>query len=73
MHSHLRAKHPSTDQQSMASFVTKQSNFDVRRAEQTTALISKMIALDMLPISFVEGEGFRSLMEFVEPDFTVPL
>lgn len=25
----------------------------------------------MLPISFVEGKGFRSLMEFVEPDFTV--
>ena len=77
MHSHLRAKHPaegpSTDQQSMASFVTKQSKFDVRRAEQTMALISKMIAKDMLPISFVEGEGFRSLIEFVEPEFTVPL
>ena len=26
----------------------------------------------MLPISFVEGEGFRSLMEFVEPKLTVP-
>ena len=77
MHSHLRAKHPkegpSTDQQSMASFVIKRSKFDVRRAEQTTVLISKMIAKDTLPIRFVEGEGFRSLIEFVEPQFTVPL
>ena len=31
-----------------------------------------MIAKDMLPISFVEGEGFPSLMAFVEPEFTVP-
>lgn len=25
----------------------------------------------MLPISFVEGEGFRNLMKFVEPEFAV--
>ena len=79
MHSHLRARHPaegadlglSTNQPSMASFVTKRSKLDAsRRAELTTSLISKMIAKDMLPISFVEGEGFRSSMAFVE--FTVP-
>lgn len=35
------------------------------------ALITKMIAKDMLPISSVEGEGFRNLMEFVDPEFTV--
>ena len=26
----------------------------------------------MLPLSFVEGEGFRALMEFVEPEYKVP-
>ena len=31
-----------------------------------------MIAKDMLPISFVEGEGFREFMAFVEPEYTVP-
>ncbi len=36
------------------------------------ANITEMIAKDMLLISFVEGEGFRTLMEFEEPEFTVP-
>ena len=76
MHSHLRAKHPAGpstgQQQSVASFMIRSTKSDARRAEQTTALITKMIAKDMLPINFVEGEGLRSLMEFVEPEFTVP-
>uniref|UniRef100_H2ZY22 HAT C-terminal dimerisation domain-containing protein n=1 Tax=Latimeria chalumnae TaxID=7897 RepID=H2ZY22_LATCH len=33
-----------------------------------TVLISK----DMLPISFVEGDGFKELMEYIEPEYTVP-
>ena len=56
----------------MTGFVSKRSEFDSRRQEQTTLLITKMIAKDMLPISFVEGEGFRKLMDFVEPEFSVP-
>ncbi len=62
----------SSGQQTVASFVTRRSKIDSRREEQTTSLISKMIAKDMLPISFVEGEGFWSLMAFVEPEFSVP-
>ncbi|KAJ4924410.1 hypothetical protein JOQ06_000650 [Pogonophryne albipinna] len=31
-----------------------------------------MITKDMLPLSFVEGEGFRELMNFVEPEYRVP-
>lgn len=42
-HSHLRAKHPA-EEQSMADFVTRQSKFDVRSAEQTATLILKTIA-----------------------------
>lgn len=56
----------------MASFVTRRSKFDDRRTEQTMALIAKMIAKDLLPISVVEGHGFRSLMGFLQPGYTVP-
>nr|XP_014354555.1 PREDICTED: zinc finger BED domain-containing protein 1-like [Latimeria chalumnae] len=31
-----------------------------------------MIAKDMLPISFVEGDGFKELMEYIELEYTVP-
>lgn len=45
---------------------------DARRSEQITMLITKIIAKDMLPVSFVEGEGFRELMKFIEPEYTIP-
>ena len=32
----------------------------------------KMIAGDILPISVVEAKGFRGLIAFLEPDYTVP-
>ncbi len=77
MHNNLRAKHPggpsTGQQQSVASFMVRTTKSDARRAEQTTALITEMIAKDMLPISFVGGEVFITLMEFVEPEFTVRL
>ncbi len=47
-------------QQSVASFMIRTTKSDARRAEQTTAHITEMIAKYMLPISFVEGEGFRT-------------
>uniref|UniRef100_A0A0E9RVE7 Uncharacterized protein n=1 Tax=Anguilla anguilla TaxID=7936 RepID=A0A0E9RVE7_ANGAN len=31
-----------------------------------------MMTGDMLPLSFVEGEGFRELMAFVEPEYKLP-
>ncbi len=37
-----------------------------------TQLIAEMTAEDLLPISFVEGEGFKRLMNYVEPHYTVP-
>ena len=50
----------------------RQRRCDDKRAGQTTALITRMIAQDMLPISFVEGKGFHELMGFAEPEYTVP-
>ena len=34
--------------------------------------LTEYIETDMLSISFVEGIGFRLLMQFVEPDYYVP-
>uniref|UniRef100_H3B7L0 HAT C-terminal dimerisation domain-containing protein n=1 Tax=Latimeria chalumnae TaxID=7897 RepID=H3B7L0_LATCH len=31
-----------------------------------------MIAKDMLPSSFVKGDGFKELMDYIEPEYTVP-
>ena len=31
-----------------------------------------MVVIDYIPLSIVEGEGFRNLMEIVAPDYTVP-
>ncbi|XP_073729765.1 E3 SUMO-protein ligase ZBED1-like [Misgurnus anguillicaudatus] len=31
-----------------------------------------MIAKDMLPISVVEGDGFRELINFIQPDYSIP-
>lgn len=47
----LKQGGPSTDQQSMATFVTRQSKFDDKQhVEQTVALITKVIAQEMLQI-----------------------
>lgn len=42
------------------------------RCEKITNLIARMITQDTLPISFVEGKGFRELMAYVEPAYVVP-
>ena len=31
-----------------------------------------MVALDMQPMSVVEDEGFKKLISFLEPDYTMP-
>lgn len=78
MHTHLKAKHPTeiaketSQQPSITNFTVRSRRCDDKRVEETTTLITKMVAKDMLPISFVEGEGFRALMAFAEPEYTVP-
>ena len=42
------------------------------KAKDITNLIAEMIATDCLPISFVDNEGFRNLMKFLEPGYDVP-
>ncbi len=79
MRYHLAHKHKKADdadattrsQTSIRDFTIRQK-CDTGRAEKMTQLIAEMTAEDLLPISFVEGEGFKRLMNYVEPHYTVP-
>uniref|UniRef100_A0A8C5GJC3 BED-type domain-containing protein n=1 Tax=Gouania willdenowi TaxID=441366 RepID=A0A8C5GJC3_GOUWI len=73
MLAHLEKKHPmpsSLKQSSMDAFRVRK--LDSSRAEKITGLMTSMVAKDVLPVSFVEGVGFRELMAFLEPDYQVP-
>ena len=48
------------------------TNITSARSEKLSDLIATMIAIDTLPISFVEGAGFRQLMAYAEPAYVVP-
>lgn len=79
MLNHLRLKHPSVscakerkNQTSMAVESSNSRKCSRQRAEKVTNLLCSMIITDMLPVSVVEGTGFRALMSFVEPEYCVP-
>lgn len=42
------------------------------RQELITQAVTQMISMDILPLSFVENEGFKFLMSVVEPAYKVP-
>ena len=42
------------------------------RHKELVNTVGRFISKDLLPVSAVEGVGFRSLMEITEPCFTVP-
>uniref|UniRef100_H3AQ33 BED-type domain-containing protein n=1 Tax=Latimeria chalumnae TaxID=7897 RepID=H3AQ33_LATCH len=83
MLNHLKLKHPSANlenntdcaygkkQANITTFTALSWRCDQSHAERTV-LIAKMIAKDMLPTSFVEGDSFKELMEYIEPVYTVP-
>ncbi len=48
------------------------TNITTARSERITGLVANMIAKDTLPLSFVEGTGFKELMAYVEPGYVVP-
>ena len=43
------------------------------KSERITQAIADMIVSDYVPLSIVEGEGFKNLMSIVAPDYTVPV
>ena len=62
---------PSPVQPSINSMLTRRS-CDAHRADTITQQICKFIEMDMLPLSIVEGEGFRQLINVLEPAYHIP-
>ena len=55
-----------------AIFTAAKRSCNPGRGEKITTLITSMITKEMLPLSFVDQKGFRDLMAFIEPEYTVP-
>ena len=75
---HLRAKHVDEAKKCFSEADAKQpqmSTFtDARRcsparATRITELIAEMVARDLHPLSVVEGDGFRQLLNYIKPNY----
>ena len=56
----------------MDSFVGVKRKCSFDRAAKVTKLVCEMVARDLRPVSIVEGNGFRQLINYLEPDYQVP-
>lgn len=56
---------------SIASFLVGKPNLSKARTLQIDRRIAAFIAQDGRPISIVDGEGFKSLINFLEPDYDI--
>lgn len=61
---HLRTKHPGT--------LSEGGQAEASVGGVTTVLICRMIERDLLPVSTVDGEGFRELLAHLTPGYSVP-
>ena len=50
-------------------FVPQKQKISISRSLKLDRMIAAFIAQDARPISIVEGEGFRRLIKFLEPDY----
>ena len=74
---HLQHSHHITEAAKNAAgaldaFVTKRPKMNATEKDKTLRAITKFIALDMRPISTVEGQGFKDLMRQLVPELVVP-
>jgi hypothetical protein len=72
-----RASQSSTSGASSSSSMTitgmfSKTNITTARSDRITGLVANMIAKDTLPLSFIEGTGFKELMAYVESGYVVP-
>ncbi|MBN3281491.1 ZBED4 protein, partial [Polyodon spathula] len=79
MLNHLRLRHPQsisegsvTARQAQITQFTRPRTCDPLKAERISEVIAEMIARDCLRIRTVEGDGFRQLLPFIEPNYKVP-
>ena len=80
---HLQSRHPeeykrcrSPESQKSSSKQTSLSGiFKTCTAQHAASIsdrIADFVAMDLRPLSVVEGQGFKRLLNFVEPNYTVP-
>lgn len=76
---HLNKVHPSLvgggascSQPIIKSALARTRSCDAQRAEKITQGICKFIEMDILPLSIVEGNGFRDLIHLLEPAYQIP-
>ncbi len=77
MRNHLSSKHPEQLEAASSSQRTLDSFFNTKKcsvehAKEITERIAMFVARDLRPISVVDGDGFKSLMKYVEPGYRVP-
>ncbi len=48
------------------------SKCSTARSKEMSSRIAEMVARDLHPISIVEGDGFKNLLSYIEPGYTVP-
>ena len=76
---HLIRIHPKDyklEQSSATSTSTSLDNFlkasVLSHSRHITELITDMVARDLLPAAIVKGEGFRALLNYIEPGYKIP-
>lgn len=84
LRNHLSSKHPNSagtsspncdgdkKQVFMTSFVQTPNKLTKSDSERMTRAIADMVVKDYVPLSIVQGQGFRNLMQINAPDYTVP-
>ncbi len=62
----------STQQTSITTLSTQtHRSCDADQSEKIMQLITEMTACHLLPVCFVEGKGFLSLIHYTEPEYTI--
>ncbi|XP_071845742.1 E3 SUMO-protein ligase ZBED1-like [Apostichopus japonicus] len=74
MTKHLKLRHQVAEKAlsaTMDAFISR-TVCNPKKAERLNNLLVEMVAKDALPVSFIEGDGFRALMKAIEPSYVVP-
>ncbi|PIK52482.1 putative zinc finger BED domain-containing protein 1-like [Apostichopus japonicus] len=74
MTNHLKLRHQVAEKApsaTMDAFINR-TVCNPKKAERLNNLLVEMVAKDALPVSFIEGDGFRALMKAMEPSYVIP-
>ncbi|XP_074551363.1 E3 SUMO-protein ligase ZBED1-like [Halichoeres trimaculatus] len=72
VHPEINESPEASQTQPTISHMLARRNCDAKRAEKITQGICKLIEKDMLPLSIVDGKGFRDFINLVEPAYHIP-